>query len=155
MEKSYSLRWRRKSLALAISSICALLANPTLAQSTIDDPRHDENHDHEVLEEIIVTATPIRRNVVELSQSAVVLFGDALARQVGNNIGDTLTRLPGISNASFGQNVGRPVIRGQQGGRVGVLNDGLNSFDASAVSQDHAVASEPFIADRIEVLRSS
>lgn len=153
MMQSLSPGLRRTTLAIATSSICALWINSALAQQASDDPRHDENHDHDVLEEVIVTATPIGRNAVELSQSAVVLSGDALARQVGNNIGDTLTRLPGLSNASFGQNVGRPVIRGLAGGRVGVLNDGMNSFDASAASQDHAVASEPFIADRIEVLR--
>ncbi len=153
MKYPNSIRLRRKGLALAISSICALGAQSAFAQDTSNDPRHGEYHDHDVLEEVVVTATPIRRNALELSQSAIVLSGDALAREVGNNIGDTLARLPGLSNASFGQNVGRPVIRGLQGGRVGVLNDGMNSFDASAVSQDHAVATEPFLADRIEVLR--
>jgi len=153
MKYPNSIRLRRKGLALAISSVCALCAQSAFAQDSNNDPRHDENHEHDVLEEVIVTATPIRRDAVELSQSAIVLSGDALAREVGNNIGDTLARLPGLSNASFGQNVGRPVIRGLQGGRVGVLNDGMNSFDVSAISQDHAVASEPFLADRIEVLR--
>lgn len=153
MKQPYSFRWRQKSLALATSSFCALCTHTAFAQDDSTDPRHGEDHDHNVLEEVVVTATPIGRNAVELSQSAVVLSGDALARQVSDNIGSTLARLPGLSNASFGQNVGRPVIRGLQGGRVGVLNDGMNSFDASAVSQDHAVASEPFIADRIEVLR--
>lgn len=153
MKDQNAVRVRRNALALAIGSICALGAQSVVAQNSADDPRHDENHEHDVLEEVVVTATPIQRDVVELSQSAVVLSGDALARAVSDNIGDTLALLPGLSNASFGQNVGRPVIRGLQGGRVGVLNDGMNSFDASAVSQDHAVASEPFLADRIEVLR--
>lgn len=117
------------------------------------DRVHGAGHQHDVLEEVVVQATPLARNVVELSQSSTVLKGNALQRELNNNIGETLTRLPGLSNASFGQNIGRPVIRGLQGVRVGVLNDNMTSSDASAVSQDHAVPVEPFLADQIEVLR--
>jgi len=117
------------------------------------DRIHGESHDHDALEEVVVTATPLSRNVIEMSQSATVLSGAALDREVANNIGDTLARVPGLSNASFGQNVGRPVIRGMDGARVGVLNNNMAAADASAVSQDHAVAVEPFLADQIEVLR--
>jgi iron complex outermembrane receptor protein len=45
------------------------------------------------------------------------------------------------------------VIRGLDGARVAVLGEGLGSGDASAVSQDHAVTIEPFLADRIEILK--
>jgi iron complex outermembrane receptor protein len=82
-----------------------------------------------------------------------VVSGAALQRAAANNIGETLTSLPGLANASFGQNVGRPVIRGLQGQRVGVLANNMAAGDAAAVSQDHAVAVEPFLADQIEVLR--
>jgi len=134
-----------------IALICACLGcHQTAFSQTANDA---EDHVHDVLEEIVVTATPLPRNVVEMSQSATVLSNEALARELNNNIGDTLARLPGLSNASFGQNVGRPVIRGMQGVRVGVLNDNMTSSDASAISQDHAVPTEPFLADQMEVLR--
>lgn len=145
-----------RSLA-AIFSL-AVLPVGSLAQ---DDPEtgHDSDlihgaaHKHDALEEVVVTATPLTRNVLEMSQSSTVLSGVALHRELHNNIGETLTRLPGLSNASFGQNLGRPVIRGLQGVRVGVLNDNMTSSDVSAVSQDHAIPVEPFLADQIEVLR--
>jgi len=124
----------------------------THAETEVDRV-HGDSHDHDVLEEVVVTATPLSRNVIEMSQSATVLSGAALDREVANNLGDTLARVPGLSNASFGQNVGRPVIRGMDGARVGVLNNNMAAADASAVSQDHAVAVEPFLADQIEVLR--
>lgn len=146
----------RNLLAAAISSQLALIVcAPLMAQSEQDHEhdRHGASHEHNVLEEIIVTATPLGRDVVEISQSATVLKGDALNRELNNNIGDTLARLPGVANASFGQNVGRPAIRGLQGVRVGVLNDNMTSLDASALSQDHAVPTEPFLADQVEVLR--
>ncbi len=110
-------------------------------------------HEHETLEEVLVTANPLNREATDLSQSAMVLQGAALQQQLANSLGETLARTPGLSNASFGENVGRPVIRGLQGTRVGVLNNSLAVSDASAVSQDHAVSVEPFLADQIEVLR--
>lgn len=128
-----------------------------LAHQDADEPDHDRihgpEHEHDALEEVIVSATLLPMDVVEMSQSATVLRGDALHRELANNIGETLNRLPGLANASFGQNVGRPVIRGQQGVRVGLLNNNMSSGDAAAVSQDHAVPTEPFLADQVEVLR--
>ncbi len=140
-------------IALAGFPMAVLGQDPTVAAENAADRVHGSSHDHEVLEEVVVTATPLSRNVIEMSQSATVLSGAALDREVANNLGDTLARIPGISNASFGQNVGRPVIRGFEGARVGVLTNNMAAADASAVSQDHAVAVEPFLADQIEVLR--
>jgi iron complex outermembrane receptor protein len=150
---------RCSALAASISAIFGTLATGfALAQTDAaeaghDHDRHGADHEHETLEEIIVTATPLQRDLIEISQSATVLKGAVLERELSNNIGDTLARLPGLSNASFGQNVGRPAIRGLQGVRVGVLNDNMTSLDASALSQDHAVPTEPFLADQVEVLR--
>jgi iron complex outermembrane receptor protein len=156
MGKLMNFDFRCRSVAAMI--ILGVLPTTTLAQDA-PDPRHDEDlihgasHEHDVQEEVVVTATPLDRNLIEMSQSSTVLTGTALQQELNNNIGETLTRLPGLSNASFGQNVGRPVIRGLQGVRVGVLNDNMTSSDASAVSQDHAVPVEPFLADQVEVLR--
>lgn len=142
-----------------VAATLALQVAPGFAQdgavtkANEPDRIHGESHEHDELEEVVVTATPLSRNVVEMSQSATVLSGAALDRELANNLGDTLARMPGLANASFGQNVGRPVIRGFDGARVGVLNNNMGAADASAVSQDHAVAVEPFLADQVEVLR--
>ena len=134
-----------------------LMSSPVAAQ--LDPHDRDDSHSHETgqehheIEEVVVRATPLNRNLEELSQSATVLKGNALQREASGSLGDTLARQAGLSNASFGQNVGRPVIRGMQGQRVGVLSNNMSSGDASAVSQDHAVSVEPFLADQIEVLR--
>jgi len=118
-----------------------------------EDPHHGPGHQHSEIEEVVVRATPLDRNLVELSQSATVLSGAKLQNQASASLGETLGRVPGLNNASFGENVGRPVIRGLQGQRVGVLSNNMSAGDASAVSQDHAVSIEPFLADQIEVLR--
>ena len=141
----------------ALAGACLVAVGNAIAdeaqQASGDDHDHSPHHSHDEIEEVVVRATPLRRSLDELSQSATVLSGEALYRELSNNIGDTLTRQAGMANASFGQNVGRPVIRGLQGQRVGVLSNNMSASDASAVSQDHAVAVEPFLADQIEILR--
>jgi iron complex outermembrane receptor protein len=139
--------------ALLLGPALALAEDADAPTDPSADRLHGADHDHVELEEIIVEGVPLRRDAAELAQSATVLRGEELARQAANNIGDTLARLPGLNNASFGQNVGRPVIRGQQGVRVGVLQNNMLSADAAAISQDHAVPIEPFLADQVEVLR--
>lgn len=137
----------------ALSALCIVLY-PSIGHAQAAAP--DANpapHVHHGLEEVLVTANPLARATDDLSQSATVLKGEALRQQLANSLGETLARTPGLSNASFGENVGRPVIRGLQGSRVGVLNNSMAVSDASAVSQDHAVSVEPFLADQIEVLR--
>ena len=112
-----------------LAALSLPLASSAWAQATDHEDHsghaHGDDHESHDIEEIIVRATPLNRDLVEISQSATVLQGEALNREIANNIGETLTRLPGLANASFGQNVGRPVIRGLQGQRVGVLSNNM------------------------------
>lgn len=104
------------------------------------------------IEHVLVSA-PLQKQEAETALPVTVLTGDDLRRAARASIGDTLGDIPGLANASFGPGVGQPVIRGQQGPRVTVLQNGTSSADASAVSADHAVAVETLLADSIEVLR--
>lgn len=109
-------------------------------------------HDDHGLEEIIVSGLRDR----ERSGTALpvnVLSGEALRENAAATLGETLDRQVGVTSASFGPGVGRPVIRGQSGHRVQVLQDGLGALDASSASQDHANAVEPLLAERVEVIR--
>lgn len=108
--------------------------------------------DHHVMEEIIVTA-PFGGAVKDTALPVGVLFGEALAERNANSLGETLKRELGVHSASFGTGVGQPVIRGQSGKRVQVLQNGISVSDASAVSPDHANGAEAALASRIEVLR--
>jgi iron complex outermembrane receptor protein len=58
-----------------------------------------------------------------------------------------------VANSDFGPGVGRPVIRGFQGSRVQVLDDGIKTADVSAEGGDHTVAVSTFNAEQVEVLR--
>ncbi|MEP5568186.1 MAG: TonB-dependent receptor [Halioglobus sp.] len=103
--------------------------------------------------EHVLVSVPLHKKTAETALPVTVLTGDDLTRAVSGTIGDTLSNTPGLANASFGPAVGQPVIRGQQGPRVTVLQNGTRSADASNISADHAVAVEPVLADSIEVLR--
>jgi iron complex outermembrane receptor protein len=130
-----------------------LVAAPALAQeaaSAGQAPAGDD-HIHSRSDEIIVTAPYIRD--LDLLAGTSVLTGDNLVREMRPQLGDTLTRLPGVSATSFSPGASRPVLRGFSGERVRVLTDGIGSIDASNTSADHAVTIDPLTAERIEVLK--
>ncbi|TVV75129.1 TonB-dependent receptor [Sphingomonas solaris] len=102
--------------------------------------------------EIVVTA-PYQRDRADVLSGVAVLQGADLTRALRPTIGETLARTPGVSATSFGPNASRPVLRGLQGERVRVLTDGIGSIDVSNTSVDHAVAINPLLAERVEVLR--
>lgn len=82
-----------------------------------------------------------------------VLSGDELVHRRKGGLGETLEGLPGVHLDNFGGGASRPVIRGQTLPRIEILSDGANVFDASSVSPDHAIATDPMLLDAIEVIR--
>ncbi len=103
------------------------------------------------LDTVIVTGNPLRSD--EPVQPASVLAGDGLVLHRGSSLAETLAELPGVSTSWFGPNANRPVLRGLDGDRVRVLSNAGASFDASTLSNDHAVPIDPLAVERIEVLR--
>ncbi|WP_213083141.1 TonB-dependent receptor plug domain-containing protein, partial [Escherichia coli] len=88
-----------------------------------------------------------------MTTPVTVLEGDDLVRRREATLGETLNGEPGITSSHFGTGASRPIIRGMDGPRVKVLSDGAELLDASTISPDHAVVSEPMLATQIEVLR--
>ncbi|MEM7220852.1 MAG: TonB-dependent receptor [Pseudomonadota bacterium] len=105
------------------------------------------------IEEVVVVAHPL--SAEGLAQASAILEGDALDRARSENIGSMLERVPGIQNSSYGPGVGRPVIHGLGGPRVRIMEDRIDTLDVSVTSVDHAVSVEPFIADRVEILKGA
>jgi len=108
-------------------------------------------HVHE-LDQLIIS-TPLSDSTSNTALPVSILSGDELRMKASSSVGETLKNEPGISSQSFGPGVGQPVIRGQSGSRVHVLQNGLGSLDVSSLSPDHANSTEALWADRIEVLR--
>jgi iron complex outermembrane receptor protein len=100
---------------------------------------------------VVITGNPLGRAAG--TQAVSVLSGDGLAQRRSGTLGDTLDGLPGVAATGFGPNASRPVIRGLDGDRVRLLDNGGGSVDASNLSFDHASAADPLVAERVEVLR--
>ena len=100
---------------------------------------------------MVITGNPLGNNA--LLQPSAVLAGDGLALRRAGTLGDTLSGLVGVAATGFGPQASRPVIRGLDGDRIRLLDNGGASADASNLSFDHAVAVDPLVVERIEVLR--
>ena len=83
----------------------------------------------------------------------MIIHRDRLRQKREANLGDTLAHELGVTSSSFGPGSGRPIIRGQDGERVRVMENSMGTGDVSVISPDHSVATETLNATRIEILR--
>ncbi len=145
-------RLLRASAMPAILASALLLPAAASTQSSLPpDTGAAHGHNDDRPESIVVTAI-IPRSHIDVLGGTSVLTGAELVRDVRPSLGDTLSRQPGVTSSSFGPGASRPILRGFSGDRIRLLTDGIGSFDASATSVDHAVAINPLLAERIEVL---
>ena len=101
----------------------------------------------------VVSVSPEARSQFDTLQPTSVLAGQELSKQLEMSIGATLEHQPGVSSRSFGPAPSRPVIRGLDGDRVLILQDGQRMGDLSSQSGDHGVTVNPAAAQSIEVVR--
>ncbi len=105
----------------------------------------------EVLEEVIITNEASSHHE-GLTEDSHTLNQDMISRQTADTLGELLINTPGVANASFGQGVGRPMLRGLAGTQVGIFSNGIQVQDVSASSPDHATMVDPSDASRIEII---
>jgi iron complex outermembrane receptor protein len=132
---------RIASLLLAAASVPALLSSPAAAAPAGE------------VSEVVVTAAPFPVSIDSATTHIDILDRAKLDTAPAAGLGDMLNGLPGVRSTAFGPGASRPVVRGLSGPRVLVLENGVGMVDASTLSPDHAVASDPGQATRIEVLR--
>ena len=102
---------------------------------------------------VVVTGTPLGSGLFDMVPPGDLLEGKSLLLRRRSSLGETLEGMPGVSSTYFGPNVSRPVIRGLDGDRIRILQNGTGTLDASSLSFDHAVPFDPLVAERIEVVR--
>ncbi len=100
---------------------------------------------------VTVTGNPL--GATDLIAPVTQYSGTELLLRTKTTLGETLDGTPGISSTYFGPNASRPIIRGLDGDRIRILNNGGAAVDASSLSYDHAVSADPLSIERIEVLR--
>ena len=100
-----------------------------------------------------VTVGPRPRDPFESYQATSVLSGQELDIKTDASLGALLRNEPGVAERSLGPGASRPVIRGQDGDRVLVLQNSQRTADLSSQSGDHGVTLNPAAATQVEVVR--
>ena len=106
-----------------------------------------------VMEVIDVHATPLHTSSIESALPINVLSEDELKMKQAATLGETLKNEVGVHSSYYGPVASTPIIRGLDGPRVLITQNGLDVGDASRVGPDHVVATETSTATQIEVLR--
>jgi len=139
-----------KTALFATAAVMLASAHPGAAAAEDAEARPGGG---KTVSELVVTGAPYVVSIDSTLTNVDVVARDQLDAAPAAGLGDVLAGLPGVRSSFFGPGASRPVIRGLSGPRVLVLTNGVGLIDASGLSPDHQVASDPQEAERIEVLR--
>ncbi len=103
------------------------------------------------LDEIVLTSSPTASGFSYQPDQSFI--GEALQRRSEVSFGEMLDGEPGIAMRSMGPAPARPVIRGLDGDRILVLQNGERMGDVSHTAADHAISMDPLAANRVEIVR--
>jgi iron complex outermembrane receptor protein len=92
--------------------------------------------------------------VIDQFATVTVIPNEELRRGVGGTLGDVLFSKPGITGSSFAPGASsRPIIRGLDVNRVGIVENGIGGGGASDLGEDHFVPLDPLSTNQVEVIR--
>ncbi len=104
-----------------------------------------------IIEEVVITGSPTGSGVHY--QPAQVFNRAQITQRKDVTVGHMLDGEPGISMRTFGPAPSRPVIRGLDGERILILENGERMGDISESAADHAIAMDPGAMNRMEIIR--
>ena len=92
--------------------------------------------------------------VTDQFATVTVVPNEEIRRNGGATLGDLLNNKPGITGSSFAPGASsRPIIRGLDVNRVGIVENGVGSNGASDLGEDHFVPIDPLSTNQVEVIR--
>jgi iron complex outermembrane receptor protein len=103
--------------------------------------------------EVTVTATGQEQTALEAFQTVVALDSLQIPHRAEPSLGEMLENEPGVAKRSFGPGSARPVIRGFDGDRVLIMQDGIPSGALSSQSGDHGESIDPLQLESLEVVK--
>lgn len=118
-------------------------------EATLDFQIHLSN----LNEQVTVTATGTEQALSSSIQSVDVLGSVELAKKSPVSLGEALDGELGVSKRSFGPGTARPVIRGFDGDRVLVLQDGNRIGGLGFESGDHAEPIDVLTVEKVEIVK--
>lgn len=106
-----------------------------------------------VREQVTISATGHEQTAAEAFQGVTGVDATTLLENPPTSLGDALEHQTGITKRSFGPGSSRPVIRGFDGDRVLIAQDGLRTGSLSYSSGDHGEPINLLSVERVEVVR--
>ncbi|HEU4805233.1 MAG TPA: TonB-dependent receptor [Nitrobacter sp.] len=92
--------------------------------------------------------------VTDQFATVTVVPSEEIRRNGAATLGDLLNNKPGITGSSFAPGASnRPIIRGLDANRVGIVENGVGSNGASDLGEDHFVPIDPLSTNQVEVIR--
>lgn len=92
--------------------------------------------------------------VTDQFATVTVVPNEEIRRSASSTLGDLLNNKPGITGSSFAPGASsRPIIRGLDVNRVGIVENGIGSNGASDLGEDHFVPIDPLATNQVEVIR--
>jgi iron complex outermembrane receptor protein len=92
--------------------------------------------------------------VTDQFATVTVIPTEEIRRSSATTLGDLLFSKPGITGSSFAPGASsRPIIRGLDVNRVGIVENGTGGGGASDLGEDHFVPIDPFSTNQVEVVR--
>ncbi|WP_424410636.1 TonB-dependent receptor [Pasteurella sp. PK-2025] len=110
------------------------------------------------LDEISVTSRTARFTSDPLSGTAkpndIVVDKKTLQRR-SSTLGNALANELSVHSNPFGGGASAPVVRGQEGVRLKILQNGSDVIDMSNLSPDHAIGVDTLLAEQVEIVRGA
>jgi iron complex outermembrane receptor protein len=92
--------------------------------------------------------------VTDQFATVTVVPNEEIRRDGTAQLGDLLFSKPGITGSTFAPGASsRPIIRGLDVNRVGIIENGNNAGGASDLGEDHFVPVDPLATNQVEVIR--
>jgi iron complex outermembrane receptor protein len=104
-------------------------------------------------EQITVTASGSEQSTFEAFQAVTTLDPSKILEESHPSLGEVLDKEPGVAKRSEGPGSSRPVIRGFDGDRVLVMQDGVRSGSLGSQSGDHGEPIDVLSLERLEVVK--
>ncbi len=106
------------------------------------------------LHEAVVESEAVKSNKTYSAQSSVVLSQSQIEKMRGQNLGELLKNVNGLTTLNTGPGIAKPVLRGLHSNRLVTLNNGVKQEEQQWGSE-HAPAIDPFAVNKVEVIKGA
>lgn len=93
-----------------------------------------------------------KRTEMKKTQTVSQLSQEEIRKTKGQNLGDVLKNISGVTVLNTGATIAKPMVHGMQGYRLLILNNGIRQ-EGQQWGNEHAPEIDPFVAKRFSVIK--